>query len=158
MRRWCALVIVFAACGGGSSPGEPLSPDEQTSACSRYCDYRVGCGDDGAACQNWCSGLVGLIRGDAATSLLDCYTAQACDTSGENACLASTIDATAPTDAYRTALDDCTATEQRCVTSYACSETYYVLLSDDTLDQLAACFAMACSDVEPCAAAVLGYL
>jgi hypothetical protein len=159
MRGRFAFVFVgVVACGGGASPGDPLSSVEQTTACQQYCTYRVGCGDDMTACHDWCTGVVGLIRGDAATSLLDCYTQQSCNVSGENACLADTINGTDPTQAYKDTLADCVATQSRCGASYGCDETYYVLLNDGTLAKLSACFAMDCGQVNSCAAGVLGAL
>ena len=157
--RFAFVSLCFVmACGGGSQPGDALTTQEQMTACQQYCDYRVGCGDDAAACASWCDGVVSLIRADAATNLLDCYTQQACSVSGENPCLATTIDTTDPTQAYKDTLAACVATQSRCSAAYGCDETYYVLLSDDTLGQLSACFAMGCGQVNACAAGVLGNL
>ncbi len=151
------IFVLLAACGE-PSPGAPLTAAEVRDGCAVYCEYRVACGEDEAACASWCGGVMELIRGDAAHDLLGCYLDQACDAAGEQSCIAETIDGIEPTVTYGEAHKACYALEGRCDVSYGCDVTYYELLSDPTLEALIACFEAPCDEVDRCVVAVIGPL
>ncbi len=154
-----AIGALIVGCGGDDGPsGAPLTPSEAETGCAEYCDYRVECGEDEVECLTWCGGVTDVIRGDAARVLLDCYLEQACDATGEQLCIADTIESLEGTAAYDDAHSACYALESRCDVSYGCGVTYYVLLSDPTLDALAACFELPCDEVDACVNEVIGQL
>jgi len=156
---WILGIAMAAACGGGDdgvSPAAPLDEQQRADACGEYCDQEVACGDaDGTECLAWCESLAGVIRGDAAQALLDCYREIPCGEASEQGCLGDVIDATTPSDAYHTANQACHDVESRCGTYYACDITFFVILSDPTLDALTDCFALECDAVDACLADAL---
>jgi hypothetical protein len=89
-----ALVLVVVACGGGAGVGtDPLSEDEARPLCEAACVHDVeDCGDDQsvAECTAQCQAefAMGWFRGDAATTVLQCYATIACD-AVDDSCFAS---------------------------------------------------------------------
>lgn len=155
MHASCFSIVMSStvmACGdAGSSMTMALGAAERAEACGQFCGYLVECGlPDERLCLPWCEVVAGLIRGDAARALVDCYVGAGCEPAVERVCLADVINTTDPSATYDEAVAICHDTEGRCGVRFACDASYFVVLADPTLEELIGCFGLGCSDVEPC--------
>jgi hypothetical protein len=153
----CVAFVGLIACGGDEETVMlPLDAEERATVCGDYCAHAASCGVDEATCTSWCDGLASLIRADAARALLACWSDVACAEPSESGCLGDVIDATDPTAAYDAANAACRDAAARCGASYACDATYFVILSDPTLDAVRVCFDAECGAIAGCVVEAFG--
>lgn len=159
------LVGVFVAmvgCGGDGGGTGPISSADATAGCRATCEREKTCDPASTqtveACTADCVADVGGggVRADAFEAVSTCIADQAC-TASESTCLGEC----SPTSAHerfeatcRAKLAECGATganvDSACETTPSGENGFLCLFTPQVMNELAACFDLACTGIEAC--------
>ncbi len=172
--RWVLLVGVLGACGGDALPGpEPLTREAAVAPCELLCERSATCWPENPSptcvddCVDEFTDPVFPLRADAVQAFAECAVDLACGES-DDGCITTCV----PTDAQlayeprcRAAITGCAAElDENLWADLVCDVTpaavsdfgALCMAAAPLIEQLDACFDLACEPARDCVVAILG--